>query len=72
MKQVATLDWTCSQCGTTGTWQLVMVEHRDGAGARESGGPSHPPPTLDWTCAQCGRSETWQLVKADPAGEGQA
>jgi predicted nucleic-acid-binding Zn-ribbon protein len=72
MKQVATLDWTCSQCGTTETWQLVMTEHRDEPEKPESGGPSHPPPTLDWTCAQCGRSETWQLVKAGPAEASQA
>jgi hypothetical protein len=64
MRQIATLDWTCSHCGTTETWQLVMVEHRDSAEEGQSREADQPVPTLDWRCAQCGSAETWQLVKA--------
>jgi hypothetical protein len=64
MRQIATLDWTCSHCGTTETWQLVMVDHRDPVEGEESAEADHPTPTLDWSCASCGSTETWQLVKA--------
>jgi hypothetical protein len=63
MRKIATLDWTCSHCGTTETWQLVMVDHRDPAEGEEPALGEQPVPTLDWSCASCGSTETWQLVK---------
>jgi hypothetical protein len=64
MREIATLDWTCSQCGTRDTWQLVMVDHRDAAEGAEPAAAGHPAPTIDWSCTSCGSTETWQLVKA--------
>jgi ribosomal protein S27AE len=64
MKQIATLDWTCAHCGTSETWHLVMVDHRDPAEEGEPAEADRPVPTLNWSCAKCGSTETWQLVKA--------
>lgn len=57
---VATIDWTCAQCGTRETLQLVMADRREGGEPPHAG---HPAPTLDWACSQCGTTETWQLVR---------
>jgi predicted nucleic-acid-binding Zn-ribbon protein len=59
MADAPTLDFTCSQCGSMETYQLVSME----------GGGSAPPsgdqtPQLDFTCSSCGASETFQLVPA--------
>jgi hypothetical protein len=52
-----TLDYTCSHCGASETYNLVPVE-------RESDAPSRPIPELDFTCSSCGATDTYQLVKA--------
>lgn len=64
--QVKAPDWTCPQCGTNETWQIVKLEHPDES---HPGTPIRDLPTLDWTCASCGTTETWQIVKVEPRSE---
>ncbi|HZB05107.1 MAG TPA: hypothetical protein VE449_00850 [Thermoleophilaceae bacterium] len=66
MHQVTTLDWTCPQCATNETWQIVKLDHPDES---HPGTPIRDLPTLDWTCASCGTTETWQIVKVEPRSE---
>ena len=57
MRAVPILDWTCTLCEGTETWELVKMR-------RESDAPqTRAVPILDWTCAQCEGTETWELVK---------
>ena len=63
MADVPTLDWTCSHCGASETWELVKTESSEAPDAHV-GGEGAQAPTLDWTCSQCGASGTYQLVKS--------
>ena len=63
MTEVPTLDWTCSQCGASETWELVKPDSSKTPDVHV-GGAAGQAPTLDWTCSQCGASATYQLVKS--------
>ena len=62
MAEVPTLDFTCSHCGASETWELVKSEPSESPDAHLGAGAQAP--TLDWTCSRCGASETYQLVKS--------
>jgi RNase P subunit RPR2 len=63
MADAPTLDWTCSHCGASETWELVKMESSETPDVHV-GGEGAQAPTLDWTCSQCGASGTYQLVKS--------
>jgi predicted nucleic-acid-binding Zn-ribbon protein len=61
MQQTPVLDWTCSRCGASETYQLVPAAPGEPR-AEPATNWKRKLATLDWTCSHCGSSETYELV----------
>jgi predicted RNA-binding Zn-ribbon protein involved in translation (DUF1610 family) len=62
MTRVPSIDFMCSNCGASQTYQLVPT-----SAPERSGTPVGPPreiASIDFMCSNCGASQTYQLVPA--------